>query len=330
MTRRHLTIFLRIAIGIALLVWVIRRVDFSQAAKLSLLSLNPAWVVASLTLGGLSVFGWAVRWHLFLQMHDLRPKLGETLRLTLFADFFNLYFLGPLGADGLRILLLSRTMPGKKTVIASSILLDHASGLFGGAILYALFTRPQSQWLIADGSVVSRAVLLTTDCALGIFGLISFLGLALINHKSIQNLVMKRMGMAWMVKPLLPFMFLRDHRVKMAVAQVVSVATLLCNYAAYWTAGCAAGAVVPPQKLLAIMPMVDVVTSLPITISGIGVRENLFVELLGRKFAFGASGALSISLIGFAAVGVWGLIGGVWLALHRWRSGLQIAPQESK
>lgn len=330
MTRRHLTLLLRLAVGIALLVWVVRRVDFRQAANLSLSSLHPGWAMVALLLGGLSVLGWALRWHLYLRIHDLKPDLRETVRLTLFADFFNLYFLGPLGADGLRVLLLSRRFPGRKTAIASSILLDHVGGLFGGAILYALFTRTQTQWLIADGSIVSRAVLVTTDCVLGVFGFVTFAGLALINHRSIQKLITDKLGMPWMVKPLMPFMFLREHRMEMLAAQIVSVLTLLCNYGAFWSAGCAAGFIVPPQKLLAIMPMVDVVTSLPVTISGIGVRENLFVELLGRKFEFGAPGALAISLLGFAAIGVWGLIGGVWLAVHRFKTGLQIVPQESK
>ena len=330
MTRRHLSLLLRMAIGIALLVWVVRRVDFSQAAKLSLSSLRIEWVLLSLTLGGLSVLGWALRWHLFLKMHDLKPKLGETVRLTLFADFFNLYFLGPLGADGLRILMLSRSIPNRKKAIASSILLDHASGMFGGAILYALFTRPQAPWLMAGGGIVSKAVLLATDCSLGLFGFITFMGLVLINHACVHDLITKRLNMPWMVKPLVPFMFLRNHRMEMVLALAVSVMTMLCNYGAYWAAGCAAGFIVPPQKLLAIMPMVDVVTSLPITISGIGVRENLFVELLGHKFAFGAPGALAVSLLGFAAVGVWGLIGGIWLAVHQWKTGLKIAAQEAK
>ena len=77
------------------------------------------------------------------------------------------------------------------------------------------------------------------------------------------------------------------------------------------------------------MPVVDVVAALPLTVSGLGVRENLFVELLGAKLTIGMQGALMVSLLGFAANGLWGLIGGVWLALHRWRSGMEIFKSQS-
>lgn len=322
MTRRHLILLLRLLVGVGLLVWGIRRVDWSPASALDWSSFDAPLLLAAVVSGGLSVLGWALRWHLFLRMAGVRPAFGETLRLTLFADFFNLWFLGPLGADGIRLLLLSRRFTDKKAAIGVSILLDHISGLFGSAILYFFFTRPQSEWLVADGAFVPKAVLLTTDWALGVFGIITFMGIGFVNHVWLHQAVARWPGCGWITGVMRHFDFIRHHRLLLLGTQVVSLVTLLFNYMAYWAAGAAAGLHVPAPQLLAIMPMVDVITSLPITISGIGVRENLFIELLGRHFAFGSEGALTLSLLGFIAVGLWGLIGGLWLALHRRRTGL--------
>lgn len=328
MTRRHLFLLLRVLLGLSLLVWGIRRVDWSPAAALDWSALNSPLLLAAIAAGGMSVLGWALRWHLFLRMAGVHPRFGETLRLTLFADFFNLYFLGPLGADGIRLLLLARRFPDKKAAIGISILLDHISGLFGAAILYFLFTRHQAEWLAGDEAFIPKAALLTTDWALGVFGIITFMGVGFANHLWLQDAFAKLPGLGWITRVMRHFAFIREHRFLLAGVQLVSLVTLLFNYAAYWAAGAASGCYVPPARLLAIMPMVDVITSLPITISGIGLRENLFIELLGRHFAFGTQGALTLSLLGFAAVGVWGLVGGIWLALHRRRTGLHIPAGE--
>jgi hypothetical protein len=58
---------------------------------------------------------------------------------------------------------------------------------------------------------------------------------------------------------------------------------------------------------------------LPISVSGLGIRENVVIELLGRQEGIGASKALAISLLGFAGLGLWGAVGGIWLML--WRRG---------
>ncbi len=326
---RHFFFILRLIIGVGLLVFAVRRVDFSPAASLSLSSLSVPWVLAALMFGGLSVIGWALRWQVFLKIHDLPVKPSEAMRLTLFADFFNLYFLGPLGADGLRLLLLSRKFPDRKKAIITSIFLDHVSGLMGGAILYFIITRPQSAWLTANGSLLSPAVLTSADIVLGLLGMATFMGLWMIHQPKMQGLFRDRLGLDFMIRPLMPFAYLRHHTSALYQGQVISILSLLSGYAAYWAAGEAAGYDIPVRQLMAVMPVVEVVTALPISISGIGVRENLFVELLGKQLALGASGALAVSLLGFAAVGVWGLIGGIWLALHRRQTGLQLAEKSA-
>ena len=167
MNRRQIFLLLRIVCGAALLWWAWRQVGLPAGQVLSSLSLDWRWLPLGVLLGGLSVLGWALRWHLFQRMCGLDTPFTETLRLTLFADFFNLYFLGPLGADGIRMLFLLRRFPEKKMRIIASIILDHASGLMGGALLYVVFTRPQSAWLLDHGPLVPDVALLVADVLLG-------------------------------------------------------------------------------------------------------------------------------------------------------------------
>jgi hypothetical protein len=97
----------------------------------------------------------------------------------------------------------------------------------------------------------------------------------------------------------------------------VSTLSTASAFAAYWAAARAVGAPVELQQMLGIMPAVDLLASLPVTISGLGVRENLLIELLGPLPGCGPVRALAASLLGFAAIGLWGLVGGVWLLFSR-------------
>jgi hypothetical protein len=250
----------------------------------------------------------------------VRQPVGETLRLTLFADFFNFYFLGPLGADGLRLVMLLRRFPDMKMRIVASIILDHASGLLGGAALYAIFTRPQAGWLMGPGHPVPPGALVLADVALGFVSVATIGAGVVVCETRFWNYV-KRSVIGFTLRPLEPFRFLEGQRKGLIVGQLVSLPILMCTYATYWTAGMAAHQEPAFHEVMAVMPLVDVVCGLPITVSGLGVRESVFVGLLGPHMPQGNQGALVTSLLGFILTGIWGLVGGVWLGLHRIRSG---------
>ena len=315
-TPRHFFLLLRILCGVLLLWWAWRQAYAPGAGAFTTVTLDWRWMPAGVVLGGVAMIFWAVRYHLLLRLCGLEISLGETLRLTLFADFFNLYFLGPLGADGLRLLMLSQRFPERKARVLASIILDHASGLLAGSVMYALFTRPQSEWILSHGRLPPETSLLIADLALGGMAFATVAALVVLVEPQCWRLAVK-VGLGWSLKPLEPFLFLARQRGSVLLAQGVSVVILLCVYLTYWTGGMMAGQQPDMTRILAVMPLVDVVCGLPITISGLGVRESVFVGLLGPDLPQGNQGALATSLLGFALTGVWGLIGGVWLAFYR-------------
>jgi glycosyltransferase 2 family protein len=328
MNRRRLLLLLRLVCGVLLLWWAWRQVDAPLRQVMSTIRVDGAWLLPGIVLGGLAVAGWAMRWHLFLRLCGLRQTAGETLRLTLFADFFNFYFLGPLGADGLRLVMLLRKFPDKKMRIVASIILDHASGLVGGAVMYAVFTRPQAGWLLGHEDAVPAGALIAADVLLGFVSVATIAAAVVLSESRLWNFV-KRSAIGFTLTPLEPFRFLEGQRRGLIVGQLVSVPILMCTYATYWTAGMAAHQSPAFHEVMAVMPLVDVVCGLPITVSGLGVRESVFVGLLGPHLPQGNQGALVISLLGFMLTGIWGLVGGIWLGLHRIRSG-PVVPAEGE
>jgi uncharacterized membrane protein YbhN (UPF0104 family) len=307
MTRRlfHL---LRLACAAVLLGWVLHRLRWDEVVKFDWRKVELWWVGVSLLLGGLSLLGWAGRWWWFLRVYDLRVPFRELLRLTMFADFFNLYFLGPLGADGVRLLQLSRRLPNQRGAIIGSLVLDHVGGLLGGMALYALFSRdgalPQGLVAIID-PVLLPAVVLTV------------LGLGVIMEPPIQRLFARMPGLrrvaGWM-SPLFAGTFRHPW---LFSGFAVSCLSTACAFGAFWAAARAVALPVDLPLMLGLMPAVDWVASLPVSVSGLGVREGLLLSLLEARPGFPPVDVLAASLLGFAAIGLWGLAGGLWLVLGR-------------
>jgi glycosyltransferase 2 family protein len=215
MTRRHIMLLLRVACAGLLMWWALRRAELADLRDLPLWSLHIGWFTFAMLLGGLSVLGWALRFRVFLKIAGIDLSLWKTIRLTMFADFFNLYFLGPLGADGIRMLLLNQKYPGKKGPIFQAILIDHASGLLGGALLYALCTRPQSAWLTQGEGMIPKVALFGTDIFLGLFGIMTLGAVAVIIHKTVWDFTDRRRVGRFTLHPLRPFLYLREHKMEL-------------------------------------------------------------------------------------------------------------------
>ncbi|MGD1085469.1 MAG: lysylphosphatidylglycerol synthase domain-containing protein [Verrucomicrobiota bacterium] len=72
------------------------------------------------------------------------------------------------------------------------------------------------------------------------------------------------------------------------------------------------GARVSLLSWMVIVPMIFCISALPITPSGLGVRENLFVLMLAvPEIGVARTTALSLSLLAFAGMLFWSLVGGI-------------------
>ena len=79
--------------------------------------------------------------------------------------------------------------------------------------------------------------------------------------------------------------------------------------------------------MLLIVPMIICVAALPITPSGLGVRENLYVLTLSApQIGVEPTHALSLSLLAYAGFLFWSLIGGLfYLGMRRTQHLDQVA-----
>jgi len=63
--------------------------------------------------------------------------------------------------------------------------------------------------------------------------------------------------------------------------------------------------------MTSVIPVVNTISSLPISLAGIGVREKLFAVMLHSLYGTSENLAVLISITGFGLSALWGLIGGI-------------------
>ena len=73
--------------------------------------------------------------------------------------------------------------------------------------------------------------------------------------------------------------------------------------------------------MTSVIPVVNTISALPISLAGIGVREKLFSSMLHSLYGTPEDLGVLISITGFAIIVVWGLLGGVVSLLYRSGAG---------
>ena len=101
------------------------------------------------------------------------------------------------------------------------------------------------------------------------------------------------------------------------VAAGLSCVMLGLYFLTFYFSALALGLGLPLTDFFAVMPIVDLVAALPVSLGGFGVREGAFVTLLGQLLKVPAAEAVSLSLLGALASLAWGCVGLALLPAYR-------------
>jgi uncharacterized membrane protein YbhN (UPF0104 family) len=99
----------------------------------------------------------------------------------------------------------------------------------------------------------------------------------------------------------------------------VSGITLAAYYLTFWAGARAVGCEVSPGTMFAVMPAIDAISTIPVSVSGIGVREKLFAVLLADFAGISSAAAVAAAMVGFLLHVGWALVGGALFIRRRAR-----------
>jgi len=293
MSKRWAVLILQILITLGIFAALTGRLNFDQVIR-DIHHIRPEYLVAALAVLAVQVIVVAFRWVQLLKMAEISFPLGRIIGAFAAGSFLNSVIPGGVSGDAMRAWYVTRGGAGTSTAI-NSVILDRLAGFIGLGVLVliAVFGR----WAMS-GAVPPVIDLIAAAISCGV--IIVTLALVCIEP------VIHRFSMRWpFLSPLRNLLralhILKNHdRLFLFIATVIGGP--LMQMAAILILSWGLQVPLSPAEALIGLPTALLLSALPITPGGWGLREGAMVLILGR-FGIAAEDALSISvLFGIASI----------------------------
>jgi len=301
--RRILFSTVKILISAGLLYLALRKVNLLDlASRINIASLG--WIGAAIAVTFLQIFVGVLRWCEISAECGAPLPTRQAMRFNLIGAFFNQTLPSAIGGDAVRLWLVARAGAGWRAA-TYSIFVDRAIGLIALSIIIVA-SLPWSYNLISDPN--GRSALLLVDFV-ALAGGLGFLALGALHWPWLKR---------WWATHHIHACAVIANRVIFSRRRgpKVAVLSLLVHVLAVVIAWCVVQSIAAPvtfAQTFQVIPPVMLITMLPISIAGWGVREATM------GLAFGYAGlmtneGINISLLFGAVSFMVGAVGGlVWI-----------------
>lgn len=280
---------------------------------------RPGPFAVSLLLMGATILLGIVRWRQVLRVHGLDLSFARAAEISLVAHFFNSFLLGAAGGDLMKAYYAARETQHKKAEAVGTVFVDRILGLFALLLFTMVAMLANLPLLAADTLFLKLAGAITVmflGCAAGlVLALRGGVSRGLPQARAWLRRLPKGDFLERLRDSLKPFGNDRGFLLKsLAVSLLLCGVCVLHVHSLVWGLGLE----VSLRHLFAIVPMITCMVVLPLTPSGLGVRENFFVLMLAVPLiGVEHTAALSLSLLCTAGSLCWSLVGGaVYLGLR--------------
>jgi uncharacterized protein (TIRG00374 family) len=314
MNKKTLLTILQIAVTLGLLWWVFHDPEKRAEMAEALGRADWHWVVAGVAVFFATSVLATVRWKVLLAVQDIRMSWVRTWQLFMIGAFFNLFMLGSTGGDVVKMFLTMRETKQHKAAALLSVFMDRVIGML--ALIFLSLVLLYVRYDVLSHTQGS-AVLLNTLLMLLAASMVIIVGMFVVS------------ALGW-VHYLPSWTPLRGRLVEISAAchlyakgwrqTVWAFLVSFPLFALFFTTFyCGARAFTDQLGLIdiyAVLPIVAVITAIPVSVSGIGLREQLFVSLLA-PFGVEAAIAVLISVTGFVINMIGSLLGGLIFLFYR-------------
>ena len=325
--KRHLATALQAAVTIGLLWWIFRNPEQNRKMLEALGGADAWWLLPGLVALLCGLLLQAQRWIILLRVQGIFIGYLRSLRILLVGMFFNLFLLGSTGGDIIKIFLIMREAPEKKAGAFLSVFIDRVVGVLALAAVSAVVILLRWDDLMAHN--VTRYGVATAGAILG--GTIGFIVAAWFTG---------RFNLASKLPRWLPAhdklveaagAFVEYARAGGAVGKafLLSLPAHILMFSTFWFGAKAFESGLNLLSIYCVMPIVATVTALPISIGGAGLREGLFIEILGALYSTPEPVATLVSLSGFMMQVFWSLVGGAVYLGYRSSQKAPLADMEA-
>ena len=298
----------------ARIVWRVGPLSLWEAVQ----KVQPLWLVFAVICAGIPGFLGIVRWHWILHVQGLEVRFSRLVSISFIGLFFNAFMLGSTGGDVIKAWYVAHETHHKKAESVTTVAVDRLIGLLAlflialvmmGCYYQRVFEDPKLLWF----AVATLAVVLAT-VALTVAGLWKGLTDRFPRVRARLKRLPRYDTLHRMVEAYRAY---ASHPVVLAKTMLISFAVHFFSMLSIWCVGRGLG--VDSAKLVdyfLYLPIINSVTAVPITISGFGVREGMYVKMFSQVGVAGPT-ALVMSLLGYLTNLFWSIAGAPFYLTHR-------------
>ncbi|MBN1963010.1 MAG: flippase-like domain-containing protein [Anaerolineae bacterium] len=327
-TRRRLSFFLRLAVGLIVLGVIIWQTDFTQLTE-ALGNINPWWLVGAF---GAQIVGnfliWPLRWSLLLNLYDIPAPFVRLVKAVYVGSFFGHFLPTSFGGDVYRAYwILDDKSQYRKSFFV--IFVER----FIGLVLLGYIALPAFIVLLVQRSAGGGIFV----PILGLMVLVAA-SILLLNpnvYRFLDRLVFRdrKLLQSWRAKLAEALVFLHESPRK-AQIYLLSLLVQLDGIVYFYCIGMALGLPLEFWHYFVVVPPTVVATMLiPISFNGLGVREASLVLLTSAiGLAVSPAEAVALGLLALVITLINSLFGGLFYIMGKGEATLptlQIAEAEN-
>lgn len=275
-------------LGLALLSALILSVDWSQFLQL-LANAKAEFILLALACSGVSVLVSAFRWQGILAAERVHVPLLRLVRYYLISLFLNNYLPPLVGADAVRMVALKET--SSKGVRFVSVLVERGLGLLS-LLMFAVIALVFNNTL-ADYPIIGVAI------AVSICGVLTLLTLMLYPNlwsgglHYVQRIPVLHINIGDVARAGRNY---RQHPIVLTRAFLLSCLIQVLAMSAFAFRALVFGIALSPWELVLIVPIIVVLSMLPISPGGLGSREAFYILMLGLV-GIDSQSAIAVALL---------------------------------
>lgn len=302
--KNFLSFIAKVSISIALLIFLFNRIDLKKTL-LYIRTVEPLYFLCAILLYVFVVFLCMIRWYILLKTlkHDL--SFGRIFVSFCGGSFFNVFLPSSIGGDIVRTADLSGHTKDVSSIFAT-VFLDRLTG-FLGLVIIAFFGflygyvcglkyDPGLFLFIVIFTIILVSILLAIFSK-RVFNLIN----RIIRFKFIKNYFTKFHNSC--------FSF-RFQKIALLKTTLISILLQGLYSGVFYFVGMSLGIKLDIIYFLFFIPIISLITILPISIGGLGLRDNAAVVLF-KTVGVASDKVVAMTLINFAFLFFIGIIGGI-------------------
>ncbi len=291
--------------------YLLSKVDF-HAIYASILAVNPFWLFLAFSSNILGKFISGYRWQVLLAAQDVRIPMKKLITSLFVGGFFNNLLPTTVGGDAVRAYDIAVYSGRTFRSNVATVIAERVAGVLALALL-GMLALVFGYWKGAD--VSSYTAIILGLLFLSMLAIITMWTRAIMPRfvQILHGLGFTRFGDE-LSSGFETFQVLKRKRRALMVIFTLSLLLQLNVVLHYYLLSISMNLIISPLYFFIIIPIALVLLLFPLSINGIGLRENIYVFLLSGIGVL-APDAVALSWLAFGLLIIQGVIGGILLAL---------------